>query len=130
MEKMTVFRPILVILGPTASGKSALAMGVARKAGAEILSVDSMQVYKGMDIGTAKPTPAEQSQIRHHGIDVAVPTETFAVSQFVELADRTIADASRRNIPLIAAGGHHSITSRCLRVCLMVPARTKRPDHA
>jgi tRNA dimethylallyltransferase len=73
--------------------------------GAEILSVDSMQVYRGMDIGTAKPSAAERAKIAHHGIDVVEPTETFTVARFVELADRTIADAAARNVPLIATGG-------------------------
>jgi tRNA dimethylallyltransferase len=105
MLEMTVSPPILVILGPTASGKSALALAVARRVGGEILSVDSMQVYRGMDIGTAKPTVAEQAAVRHHLIDVAAPSETFAVSQYVALADRTIADAAARSAQLIAAGG-------------------------
>ena len=56
----------------------------------EILSVDSMQIYRGMDIGTAKPSPDEQSRVRHHLIDLADPSETFSVSRFVELADAVI----------------------------------------
>jgi tRNA dimethylallyltransferase len=102
----STFSPILVILGPTASGKSDAALAVARHtAGAEILSVDSMQVYRGMDVGTAKPSPAERAEVRHHLIDVADPTERFTVARFVELADAVIADAARRNVPLIATGG-------------------------
>ncbi len=99
---------ILVVLGPTASGKSALAMSLAQRIGvdhAEILSVDSMQVYRGMDIGTAKPTAQEQSRVRHHLIDVAEPSQTFAVAKFVELADAVIADAAQRGVTLIATGG-------------------------
>ena len=102
---MTVFPAIFVIIGPTASGKSALAMSLAERFGAEILSVDSMQIYRGMDIGTAKPTRDEQARVRHHLIDVAEPTESFAVSRFVEMADAAIADAASRNVPLIATGG-------------------------
>jgi len=64
-----------------------------------------MQVYRGMDIGTAKPTPDEQRQVRHHLIDEVDPSESFAVSQFVEKADAVIADARRRGVPLIATGG-------------------------
>src|SRR5436190_24365699 len=71
---------ILVIIGATASGKSALAMRVAEQAGGEILGVDSMQVYRGMDIGTAKPTADEQRHVRHHLIDVVEPNETFTVA--------------------------------------------------
>ena len=94
-----------MILGATASGKSDLAMAVARRIGAEILSVDSMQVYRGMNVGTAKPTAVEQSQVRHHLIDVVEPTEPFTAARFVELADAVIADAHRRGVPLIATGG-------------------------
>jgi tRNA dimethylallyltransferase len=99
---------LVVILGPTASGKSALAMALAQQIGtgrAEILSVDSMQIYRGMDIGTAKPTPDEQRRVRHHLIDVAEPNQTFAVARFVELADAVIADAAARGVTLVATGG-------------------------
>ena len=94
-----------VILGPTASGKSALATAVARASGAEILSVDSMQVYRGMDVGTAKPTPAERAAVVHHGIDLADPDEAYTVGRFVESADGVIADAARRGVPLVVTGG-------------------------
>jgi tRNA dimethylallyltransferase len=96
---------ILVILGATASGKSELAFELARLIGAQILSVDSMQVYRGMDVGTAKPTQPERALVRHHLIDIVEPDEIFTVARFVELADRVIADAAERNIPLIATGG-------------------------
>src|SRR4051794_39173092 len=102
---MAVAPPILVILGPTASGKSDVALAVARRTGAEILSVDSMQVYRGMDVGTAKPSPAERAEGRHHLLDVVEPSEPFTVARFVELADATIADAARRPVPLVATGG-------------------------
>jgi tRNA dimethylallyltransferase len=98
-------RTILAIIGPTASGKSALALAVAEKAKAELLSVDSMQVYRGMDIGTAKPTPAERARVRHHLIDEVGPDETFTVARFVERAEQVIADAAARRVPLVAAGG-------------------------
>ncbi len=96
---------IFAIIGPTASGKSSLAMRLAEEIGGEILSVDSMQVYRGMDVGTAKPTFEEQRAVRHHLIDLVDPTATFTVARFVELADEAIADAKRRDIPLIAVGG-------------------------
>src|SRR5687768_10162116 len=103
---MAVSSRLLVILGPTASGKSALAMAVARRvAGAEILSADSMQVYRGMDVGTAKPTPPERAEVRHHLVDVVEPDETFTVARFVEAADAVIADALVRSAPLIVTGG-------------------------
>lgn len=98
---------LFVIVGATASGKSSLAMELARAGGAagSILSVDSMQVYRGMDIGTAKPTAAEQSQVQHHLIDLVGPNEPFTVARFVELADATIAAAGREGSLLIATGG-------------------------
>lgn len=95
----------LVILGPTASGKSSLAMAMARELGAEILSVDSMQVYRGMDIGTAKPTVADRALVPHHGIDLAAANESFTVAKFVEMAEQTITDTDRRNVGLILTGG-------------------------
>jgi tRNA dimethylallyltransferase len=103
--EMAVAHQILVILGPTASGKSALAMALAEAIGGEILSADSMQVYRGMAIGTAKPTADEQRRVQHHLIDVVDPTENFAVSQFVERADAAVADAAHRSVPIIVTGG-------------------------
>ncbi|HXE51886.1 MAG TPA: tRNA (adenosine(37)-N6)-dimethylallyltransferase MiaA, partial [Tepidisphaeraceae bacterium] len=97
--------PLLVILGPTASGKSSLALELARRTGAQILSVDSMQVYRGMDIGTAKPSPAERNLVRHHAIDLVDPNEVFTVARFVELADEVIRTALQSSVPLIATGG-------------------------
>ena len=102
---MTASPSIYAIIGPTASGKSDLAMALARQTGGEILSVDSMQVYRGMDVGTAKPTAAERREVRHHLIDVVDPTEPFTAARFVELADAVIADVRSRNVPLIAVGG-------------------------
>lgn len=96
---------LLVLLGATASGKSALAMEIARRVGGEILCVDSMTVYRGMDIGTAKPTLQEQSEVRHHLLNLVEPTEQFTVARFVEMTDATIADAGRRGVRLIATGG-------------------------
>ncbi len=90
------------MLGPTAAGKSALAMAVAERLGAEILSVDSMQVYRGMDIGTAKPTIEERRRIPHHMIDVADPEEEFTVARFQADARRVIAQGAR---PVILVGG-------------------------
>ncbi len=97
--------PLLVILGATASGKSSLAMEISRVCGAEILSVDSMQVYRGMDIGTAKPTQAEREKVPHHLLDCVGPDEQFSAARFIEMADRTIADAHARGAKLIATGG-------------------------
>jgi tRNA dimethylallyltransferase len=102
---MAVEAKLIAVIGPTASGKSALAMEIARAIGGEILSVDSMQVYREMDVGTAKPTRAERESVRHHLIDVVGPDETFTAARFVQLADEVIVDARRRGVPLVAAGG-------------------------
>lgn len=102
---MAVDRPMLVLLGPTASGKSALALEIAKRRGAEILSVDSMQVYRGMDIGTAKPSLSERAEAPHHLIDVVDPDQAFTAARFVEQADAVIAGVARRHVSLIATGG-------------------------
>jgi tRNA dimethylallyltransferase len=96
---------LIVVIGPTASGKSALALELAKRLQGEIFSVDSMQVYRGMDIGTAKPTHKEQAEVRHHLIDLVDPNKTFTVARFVEAADAVIADAKSRGVALIATGG-------------------------
>ena len=84
-------RPLL-LAGPTAVGKSEMALLLAEKLGGEIVSVDSMQVYRGMDIGTAKPSPAERARVPHHLIDVVDLTEPFDAAQFVQLAHQAVAD--------------------------------------
>jgi tRNA dimethylallyltransferase len=96
---------MIVILGPTASGKSSLALALAEHIHAEILSVDSMQVYRAMDIGTAKPSYSEQERIPHHLIDIIDPCDSFTVARFVDLADQAITSAAGRGVPLIATGG-------------------------
>ena len=95
----------IYIAGPTASGKSTVALSLARNLGGEIISVDSMQVYRGMDIGTAKPTSAERSAVRHHVIDVAEPHEHFDVARFLQMAAAAHQDiVSRKRIPIYCGG--------------------------
>lgn len=96
----------LVILGPTASGKSSLAVATAEEIGqAEIVSIDSMAVYRGMDIGTASPTASDQKQVPHHLIDVADPSEEFTVGVFKRLAVTAIdAIRARGNTPILVGG--------------------------
>jgi len=96
---------VLVLLGCTACGKGALARALAAELGGEILSIDSMKVYRGMDIGTAKPTPEQRAALPHHLIDVADPWESFSAARFVELADRAVAEIHSRGRPIIAVGG-------------------------
>ena len=99
-------RDPLVILGPTASGKSALAVALARRmAGAEIISADAYAVYRGMDIGTAKPSPAERGGVPHHLIDVADPSETWTVARFQTAVAETLDDLARRGATPIVVGG-------------------------
>lgn len=98
---------ILAIVGPTAIGKSALALEVASrvKGGGEIISCDSMQVYKGMDIGTAKATDAERSRIRHHLLDVADPNTNYSLADYVPAARQAIDEIrSRGKLPIFCGG--------------------------
>jgi tRNA dimethylallyltransferase len=101
-----VTRTHLAIVGPTASGKSALALEVACALGdVELVSVDSMQVYRGLDIGTAKPTTAERATVPHHLIDVADPVEEWSVARFQQEARAAIADVEARGKRALLVGG-------------------------
>src|SRR5664279_1374048 len=98
-------RPIIVVVGETASGKSALAMELAQKFAGEIICADSRTVYTGMDIGTAKPTLNDQAQIQHHLLDVATLGQPFSASQFKTLACNSINDIHKRHkVPIIVGG--------------------------
>ncbi len=100
-EKIKIF----AIVGPTASGKSALALEVASRYGGEIISCDSMQIYKRMNIGTAKPSEEELLRVRHHMIDIAEPSEPFSCEDYVRLATRAIEDCSARGkLPIVCGG--------------------------
>jgi len=96
---------IICIAGPTASGKTALAVELAKLTNGEVVSCDSMQIYKGMDIGTAKPTREEMQGIVHHMLDVAEPWEDFSVSRYCTMADPVVADILARGKTAIIAGG-------------------------
>lgn len=98
-------RPLWVILGPTAVGKTSLALELAQRVSGEIVSADSRQVYRYMDIGTAKPTPEQQSAVPHHLIDIVDPDENLALAQFQALAYTAIDDIHERGgIPLLVGG--------------------------
>ncbi len=98
-------KPLIVIIGPTASGKSQLALHLAQRFNGEIVSADSRQVYRLMDIGTAKPSRAEMSLIPHHLSDIINPDEDFSLAQYQELAYKMIDDvASRGCLPILAGG--------------------------
>ena len=96
---------ILVISGPTASGKTALAVELALQHSGEVVSADSMQIYRRMDIGTAKPTREEMRGVPHHMLDVADPEEDFSVARYVELAAACVDDVlARGKLPIVAGG--------------------------
>nr|MBQ8244847.1 tRNA (adenosine(37)-N6)-dimethylallyltransferase MiaA [Oscillospiraceae bacterium] len=96
---------IICIAGPTASGKTALAVALAKELNGEVVSCDSMYVYKGMDIGTAKPTREEMDGVVHHMIDVAEPEEDFSVSKYCAMAAPIVDDIVARGKTAIIAGG-------------------------
>lgn len=96
---------LLIITGPTATGKTALAVACAKALGGEVISADSMQIYRGMDIGTAKVTPLETEGVPHHLIDVADPAEDWSVSRWVEAAEGAVRDIlARGRVPIVAGG--------------------------
>ena len=95
----------LFLLGPTASGKTAVALHLARHFPVEIVSVDSAQVYRGMDVGTAKPPLEDRARVAHHLIDIVEPTESYSVGRFCADASRLAAEIDARGrIPLFAGG--------------------------
>ena len=96
---------VIHLAGPTAAGKSAVAMALAERIGGEIVSVDSMQVYRGLDIGSAKPTAGEQARVPHHLIDIRDLDESFDAAQFVELAPKAIEEIQSRGRAPILCGG-------------------------
>lgn len=96
---------VIVVTGCTASGKGAVARALARELNAEIVSVDSMKVYRRMDIGTAKPGPSERAETPHHLVDVVDSWEPFSSARFVELAEAAIDAAHARGRPIVAVGG-------------------------
>ncbi len=98
---------LVVIVGPTASGKTALGAAFAQRVGGEVVSADAFAVYRGLDIGTAKPEPALREAVRHHLIDVADPAERYSAGMFVRDADAAIADIrGRGKVPVVVGGTH------------------------
>jgi len=92
-------------VGPTASGKSQIALELAKRTNADIVSVDSMQVYRGMDIGTAKPSQEDQAAVRHHMIDIVDPSSDFTVAEFQAVSRLVIDPLVERDLPVVVAGG-------------------------
>lgn len=98
-------KELIVITGATASGKTALSVQLAKQIGAEIVNADSMQIYKYMDIGTAKPTMEERDGVVHHLIDIALPSEQFSVATYCDLAKKAIDGIHERGKPAVMVGG-------------------------
>ncbi|MCP4708730.1 MAG: tRNA (adenosine(37)-N6)-dimethylallyltransferase MiaA [Planctomycetes bacterium] len=96
---------MMLITGCTASGKGGVAFELARRLGGEIVSVDSMKVYRGMDVGTAKPSVEKREAVKHHLVDVVEAYEAFSVGRYVELADEVIAELMEKKSPIITVGG-------------------------
>ena len=101
--------------GPTASGKSAVAVCLAERIDAEILSLDSMTVYRGMDVGTAKPSSEEQQRVRHHLLDLVCPDTEFSVSEYLRAAHQALADVTARGKKALFVGGTPLYMKGCLR---------------
>jgi len=108
---------VVVVTGPTAAGKTEFGINLAKMINGEIVSVDSMQIYKYMDIGTAKPSVEEMQGIRHHMIDVVPPWENYSVARYVEDASRCIDDITVRNKIPVLVGGTGLYTDSLLKGC-------------
>jgi tRNA dimethylallyltransferase len=100
-----VASPLIAIVGPTAAGKSALALRLARERAGEIVSCDSLQVYRGLDIGSAKPSAAERAAVPHHLLDVALPQQPFSAAEYARLARVALSEIRERGRLAIVAGG-------------------------
>jgi len=100
-----VAAPVIAVVGPTAAGKSALALALARERGGEIVCCDSLQVYRGLDIGSAKATPAERAAVPHHMLDVADPDEPFSAAEYSRQARAALAAITGRGRLAVVAGG-------------------------
>lgn len=117
--------PVIVIVGPTAAGKTALSVALAKRLDGEIISADSMQIYRGMDIATAKPTPEERQGIEHHLMDFLPPEESYSVAAFVRDARAAAEDiVSRGKLPIVA-GGTGLYTDALIRNTVF----EEEPDH-
>lgn len=116
--------PVVVVAGATASGKTKLGIEIARQFNGEVISCDSMQIYKKLNIGTAKPTLEEMDGIVHHGIDIAEPTEEFSVQKFCEYAHEKIKDIhARGKLPVLVGGTGLYIDNVILATTFTAPER-------
>lgn len=128
---MTEEQHLVAIVGATATGKTALALRLAERGGGEIVNADSRQVYRGMDIGTAKPTAEERARVRHWLVDVADPDEVFSLGRFVELAEAALRNCWSRGVLPVLVGGTGQYVWAVLegwRVPRVPPDRTLRAE--
>jgi len=102
---LAVVGPTLAVVGPTATGKTALALALAERYGGEIVNADALQVYRGLDVGTAKPTAEERARVPHHLLDVVDPTERFSAGEFARRARAALAEIHGRGRPALVVGG-------------------------
>ncbi|HBE71996.1 MAG TPA: tRNA (adenosine(37)-N6)-dimethylallyltransferase MiaA [Planctomycetaceae bacterium] len=114
-------RDCLFLTGPTASGKTPLAQSIAKRLDAEIISLDSMAIYRGMDIGTAKPSATDRSEVQYHLLDIIEPTESFSVSSFVSLAHQTAHEIRSRGRHVLFCGGTPLYLKSLLRGMFLGP---------
>src|SRR6185295_15472347 len=98
-------RPLIAVVGPTASGKSALALRLAAEVGGEIVSCDSLQVYRGLDVGSAKASPEERARVRHHLLDVVDPDQAFSAADYARRARAALDEIAAAGTVAIVAGG-------------------------
>ena len=126
MEGVKHEQPLIAIVGPTAAGKTAAAIELARRMGGEIVSADAVAVYRGLDIGSAKPTPQEQVRGKFHLLDVVDPTDGFTLVDFERLANQAIADIRRRGHTPILCGGS-GLYVRSVTATLTVPNVAPQP---
>ncbi len=105
IAKLQAELPLIVVAGPTASGKSELSLHLASALRGEVLSIDSVQVFRGLDIGSAKIERAARERVPHHGLDILDPNESFNVADFLKFAEATLAELAQRKVPVIACAG-------------------------
>ncbi len=120
-------RPLVLIVGPTAVGKTALAIRLAERFGGEIVSADSRQIYRGMDIGTAKATPEERARVPHHLLDIVAPDRWYTVAEFQQAATEAIAEIHRRGrLPFLVGGS--GLYVRAVAEGLEIPRVPPNPE--
>ena len=117
---------VVAVVGPTATGKTALGVALAQQFSGEVISADSMQIYRGLDVGTAKVTPQETCGIPHHGVDILTPEKTFSVADFTALAGECIQDITGRGHLPHAGGRHRPVCAEPFCTACALPPKKPR----